>query len=59
VGLHPWQYFHQWVDFSWAIVFVVHWTAHLRPWTILMLALPRAVFASSMEWLLLVPLIPF
>jgi hypothetical protein len=54
--------FHQWADFSWVIVFFVllgRWTAHLRPWTILLIALPWAIFTSSMEWLCLVPLFPF
>lgn len=54
--------FHQWADFSWAIVFfglLGRWTADLRPLTILLLALPWAVFSSSMEWFALVPLFPF
>lgn len=54
--------FHQWADFSWAVVFFGlfgRWTAGLRPWTILAVAIPWAVFTSSLEWLFLVPLIPF
>jgi len=54
--------FHQWADFSWALVFfgvLGRWTAELRPRTILLLALPWAAFSSSMEWFVLVPLFPF
>ncbi|KRQ01002.1 DUF305 domain-containing protein [Bradyrhizobium manausense] len=54
--------FHQWADFSWAVFFfgvLGRWTANLRPQTILLLALPWAVFSSSMEWFVLVPLFPF
>ncbi|MFB6452818.1 DUF305 domain-containing protein [Bradyrhizobium tunisiense] len=54
--------FHQWADFSWALVFfgvLGRWTAGLRPLTILGLALPWAVFTSAMEWFVLVPLFPF
>lgn len=54
--------FHQWADFSWAVVFfgvLGRWTADLRPLTILLLALPWAVFSSGMEWFVLVPLFPF
>ncbi|EHR03948.1 DUF305 domain-containing protein [Bradyrhizobium sp. WSM471] len=54
--------FHQWADFSWALVFfglLGRWTADLRPLAILLLALPWAVFSSSMEWFVLVPLFPF
>jgi len=54
--------FHQWADFSWAVFFfgvLGRWTANLRPRTILLLALPWAVFSSSMEWFVLVPLFPF
>ncbi|WOH49588.1 DUF305 domain-containing protein [Bradyrhizobium sp. sBnM-33] len=54
--------FHQWADFSWAMVFfgvLGRWTAQLRPLAILLLALLWAVFSSATEWLLLVPLIPF
>lgn len=48
--------------FSWALVFfgaLGRWTADLRPLTILLLALPWAVFSSAMEWVVLVPLFPF
>ncbi|RXH25210.1 hypothetical protein XH99_24555 [Bradyrhizobium nanningense] len=54
--------FHQWADFSWALVFfgvLGRWTADLAPRTILLLALPWAAFTSSMEWFVLVPLFPF
>jgi hypothetical protein len=54
--------FHQWADFSWAVVFFGlfgRWTADLRPLTILVLALPWAVFSSATEWFVLVPLFPF
>lgn len=54
--------FHQWADFSWALVFfgvLGRWTADLRPWTILLLALPWAILTSGMEWFVLVPLFPF
>ena len=54
--------FHQWADFSWALAFfgvLGCWTADLRPLTILLIALPWAVFSSSMEWFVLVPLFPF
>jgi uncharacterized protein (DUF305 family) len=54
--------FHQWADFTWAVVFfglLGRWTAGLGPWTILAVGLPWAVFTSSLEWLFLVPLVPF
>src|SRR5438128_2270317 len=55
--------FHQWADFSWALVFfgvLGRWTAGLRrPLTIFLLAMPWAVFSSASEWLFLVPLLPF
>jgi hypothetical protein len=54
--------FHQWADFSWAIVFfglLGRFTADLHPATILLLAIPWAVFSSATEWLVLVPLFPF
>ena len=54
--------FHQWADFSWAVFFfgvLGRWTARLRPLTILLVALPWAVFSSGMEWFVLVPLFPF
>ncbi|TCU65565.1 uncharacterized protein (DUF305 family) [Bradyrhizobium sp. R2.2-H] len=54
--------FHQWADFSWALVFfgvLGRWTADLRPLMILLLALPWALFSSSLEWFVLVPLLPF
>ncbi len=54
--------FHQWADFSWAVVFfgvLGRWTAGLGPLSILPLALAWAVFSSAAEWFLLVPLFPF
>jgi hypothetical protein len=55
--------FHQWADFSWALVFFGlfgRWTAGLRPTSIFLLAIPWAVFSSASEWLVLVPLLfPF
>jgi uncharacterized protein (DUF305 family) len=54
--------FHQWADFSWALVFFGlfgRWTARLSPLAILAVAMPWAVFTSATEWLLLVPLVPF
>ncbi|WFU82506.1 DUF305 domain-containing protein [Bradyrhizobium sp. CIAT3101] len=54
--------FHQWADFSWAVVFfgvLGRWTAGLRPRTMLLLGLPWALFSSGMEWFVLVPLFPF
>lgn len=53
--------FHQWADFSWALVFfgvLGRWTANLRPASILALAMPWAVFSSATEWFVLVPLFP-
>jgi uncharacterized protein (DUF305 family) len=54
--------FHQWADFSWAIVFfglLGRWTAGLSPFRILALAIPWAMLSSSIEWFVLVPLFPF
>jgi uncharacterized protein (DUF305 family) len=54
--------FHQWADFSWVLVFfgvLGRWTAGLKPFTILLIALPWAVFTSATEWFVLVPLFPF
>jgi uncharacterized protein (DUF305 family) len=54
--------FHQWADFSWAMVFfglLGRWTARWSPLTILLVAVPWAVFTSSLEWLFLVPIVPF
>ena len=54
--------FHQWADFSWAVFFFAvlgPWTARLRPRTIMLVAVPWAVFTSACEWLVLVPLFPF
>ncbi|MGA0595029.1 DUF305 domain-containing protein [Enterovirga sp. CN4-39] len=54
--------FHQWADFSWAIVFfglLGRWTARLSPWTLIPVALIWALFTSFSEWAFLVPLFPF
>jgi uncharacterized protein (DUF305 family) len=54
--------FHQWADFSWVLVFfglLGRLTAGLRPLTILAVAMPWAVLTSALEWLFLVPLVPF
>jgi uncharacterized protein (DUF305 family) len=54
--------FHQWADFSWAMVFfglLGRWTARWSPLTILLVGVPWAVFTSSLEWLFLVPVLPF
>jgi uncharacterized protein (DUF305 family) len=54
--------FHQWADFSWAVIFfglLGRWTGRLRPGTILLVGLPWAVFTSASEWLFLVPVLPF
>jgi uncharacterized protein (DUF305 family) len=54
--------FHQSADIAWALFFfglLGRWTARLSPQAILAAALPWAFFTSAMEWLFLVPLIPF
>jgi uncharacterized protein (DUF305 family) len=54
--------FHQWADFSWAVVFfglLGRWTAGLRPCLLAVLAVPWALMTSALEWLLLVPVFPF
>jgi hypothetical protein len=54
--------FHQWADFSWAVIFfglLGRWTAGLSPWRIFLLAMPWAMFTSASEWFVLVPLFPF
>ena len=54
--------FHQWADFSWAVVFfglLGRWTARLSPWTILLISPFWALLTSSLEWLFLVPVLPF
>src|ERR1700712_5340688 len=54
--------FHQWADFSWAVVFfglLGRWTAGLRPWTILLISPFWALLTSALEWLFLVPVLPF
>ncbi|WP_245283752.1 DUF305 domain-containing protein [Bradyrhizobium sp. URHD0069] len=54
--------FHQWADFSWALVFfglLGRWTSRLAPGSIALLALPWAMLTSALEWLFLVPVFPF
>jgi hypothetical protein len=54
--------FHQWADFSWALVFFglfVRWTARLSPGAIALVAIPWAVLTSTLEWFILVPVFPF
>lgn len=54
--------FHQWADFSWALVFFGVFgrrTGKLDPGSIFWLAAPWAAFTSATEWLVLVPLFPF
>jgi uncharacterized protein (DUF305 family) len=54
--------FHQWADFSWALVFfglLGRWTSRLSPGAIAAIALPWAGVTSALEWFLLVPVFPF
>jgi uncharacterized protein (DUF305 family) len=54
--------FHQWADFSWALVFfglLGRWTSRLPPATIAVLAFPWAMLTSALEWFFLVPIFPF
>ena len=54
--------FHQWADFSWALVFfgvLGKWTADRRPVWLAAAAVPWAILTSSLEWFVLVPLFPF
>jgi uncharacterized protein (DUF305 family) len=54
--------FHQWADFSWALFFfgvLGRWTSAFKPAHLALLALPWAVATSSLEWFVLVPLVPF
>jgi uncharacterized protein (DUF305 family) len=54
--------FHQGADFFWEVVFfgaLGRWTADLRPGTIIILAVPWAVFTSALEYFFLVPALPF
>jgi uncharacterized protein (DUF305 family) len=54
--------FHQWADFSWALVFfgvLGKWTADRHPGWFAVAAAPWAVLTSSLEWFVLVPLFPF
>jgi hypothetical protein len=54
--------FHQWADFSWALVFFGvfgKWTANRGPAWLAGAAVPWAILTSSLEWFVLVPLFPF
>jgi uncharacterized protein (DUF305 family) len=54
--------FHQWADFSWAVVFfglLGRWTARRSPGWIALTALPWSIATSASEWLFLVPWLPF
>jgi uncharacterized protein (DUF305 family) len=54
--------FHQWADFSWALVFfgvLGKWTANRHPLWLAAAAVPWAILTSSLEWFVLVPLFPF
>jgi uncharacterized protein (DUF305 family) len=54
--------FHQWADFSWALVFFGvfgRWTAKLSPASLSVAAVPWAILTSALEWFILVPLFPF
>jgi uncharacterized protein (DUF305 family) len=54
--------FHQWADFSWALVFfgvLGRWTARLSPLALLMIGLSWAALTSALEWAFLVPAFPF
>ena len=45
--------FHQWADFSWALVFfglLGKWTANLGPASLAMAAVPWAILTSALEW---------
>jgi len=53
---------HQSADIWWAIVFfglLGRWTTQRSPAAILLLSLPWAALTSALEWLVLVPLLPF
>jgi uncharacterized protein (DUF305 family) len=54
--------FHQWADFSWALVFfglLGRLTSRLSPGVIALAALPWAALTSALEWFVLVPVFPF
>jgi uncharacterized protein (DUF305 family) len=54
--------FHQWADFSWALVFfglLGKRTANLGPASLAVAAVPWAILTSALEWFILVPLFPF
>ena len=54
--------FHQWADFSWALVFfgvLGRWTARLSPLGILLIGVTWAALTSAIEWAILVPAFPF
>jgi uncharacterized protein (DUF305 family) len=54
--------FHQWADFSWALIFfgvLGRWTATRGPVWLALAAVPWAILTSALEWFVLVPLFPF
>ena len=54
--------FHQWADFSWALVFfglLGKYTSRLSPEACAAVALPWALLTSALEWFVLVPVFPF
>jgi uncharacterized protein (DUF305 family) len=54
--------FHQWADFSWALVFFGlfgGWTSRLSPAAIAIRSFPWAMLTSALEWFFLVPVFPF
>jgi uncharacterized protein (DUF305 family) len=54
--------FHQWADFSWAVVFfglLSPWTSQLSAAAIALVAIPWAMLTSASEWFFLVPIFPF
>jgi len=53
---------YQSADFGWDMVFFLllsRWSYQLSPWTLAALALPWAIFTSGIEWMFLVPVLPF
>src|SRR3981189_2671298 len=48
--------FHQWADFSWALVFFGvfgKWTAKVSPASLAIAAVPWAILTSALEWFIL------
>ncbi|WP_157959637.1 DUF305 domain-containing protein [Devosia submarina] len=53
---------HQSADFFWEVVFffvLSRWSYRLGPWALMGVALPWAIFTSGIEWMFLVPVVPF